>query len=80
MLQFVLMGLLIRWQTLTGESSLAIVGTELGEICFIDLSSGKDVGGTYIPVPVKELNMCRDNSMNIVYLLVSIDMVQWNMY
>lgn len=56
---------------MVGDASLAIIGTELGELSFIELSTGKEVGGTYITVPVTELDLCRDNSMDTVYLLVS---------
>ncbi|XP_053656364.1 uncharacterized protein ca isoform X2 [Cherax quadricarinatus] len=62
---------LIWWQTLVGDASLAIIGTELGELSFIELSSGKEVGGTYITVPVKHLHLCRDNSLDTVYLLIT---------
>lgn len=55
-----------------GDASVAIVGTELGELCFVELTSGKDVGGTYITVPVKEMFLCQDNSQDTVYLLVRI--------
>ncbi|XP_042235207.1 uncharacterized protein LOC121874922 isoform X2 [Homarus americanus] len=62
---------LVWWQTLVGDASLAIIGTELGELSFIELSSGKEVGGTYITVPVKQLHLCRDNSLDTVYLLIT---------
>lgn len=55
---------------MTSGASVAIIGTELGELCFVELSSGKDVGGTYITVPVKEMYLCRDNSGDTIYLLV----------
>ncbi|KAK7086447.1 hypothetical protein SK128_020335, partial [Halocaridina rubra] len=62
---------LVWWQTLVGDASLAIIGTELGELSFIELTSGKEVGGTYITVPVKELHLCRDNSLDTIYLLIT---------
>ncbi|XP_045605152.1 uncharacterized protein ca isoform X2 [Procambarus clarkii] len=62
---------LVWWQTLVGDASLAIIGTDLGELSFIELSSGKEVGGTYITVPVKQLHLCRDNSLDTVYLLIT---------
>ncbi|XP_066977606.1 uncharacterized protein ca isoform X2 [Macrobrachium rosenbergii] len=62
---------LVWWQTLVGDASLAIIGTELGELSFIELSTGKEVGGTYITVPVKELHLCRDNSLDTIYLLIT---------
>lgn len=62
---------LVWWQTLVGDASLAIIGTELGELSFIELSTGKEVGGTYITVPVTQLHVCRDNSLDTVYLLIT---------
>ncbi|CAL4106537.1 unnamed protein product, partial [Meganyctiphanes norvegica] len=62
---------LVWWQTIVGDVSLAIVGTELGELSFVELSSGREVGGTYITVPVRELHLCRDNSMDTVFLLIT---------
>ncbi|XP_069977308.1 uncharacterized protein ca isoform X2 [Penaeus vannamei] len=62
---------LVWWQTMVGDASLAIIGTELGELSFIELSTGKEVGGTYITVPVTELDLCRDNSLDTVYLLIT---------
>ncbi|RXG50709.1 Ultraviolet-B receptor UVR8 [Armadillidium vulgare] len=61
----------VWWNTLTSGASVAIIGTELGELCFVELSSGKDVGGTYITVPVKEMYLCRDNSGDTIYLLIT---------
>ena len=54
-----------------GDASLAIIGTEFGELCFIELLSGKEVGGTYITVPATQLHLCRDNSHDTVFLLVN---------
>ncbi|XP_076055438.1 RCC1 and BTB domain containing protein claret isoform X3 [Oratosquilla oratoria] len=62
---------LVWWQTLVGDTSLAIIGTELGELSFVEISTGKEVGGTYITVPVTELFICRDNSLDTVYLLIT---------
>ena len=61
-----------RWQPSTGGASLAILGSELGELSFIDLCTGREVGGTYINQPITALHICSDNAKDTVYLLVSV--------
>lgn len=61
-----------RWQPSGGDVQLGIVGTVLGELCVVELTGGKEVGGTYIPRPVAALHVCTDNAMDATYLLVRV--------
>lgn len=58
------------WQTLQGQQ-IAIIGSELGEISFINLLNKKEVGGTYVSVGIVSLDILNDESHDTTYLLIT---------
>ncbi|XP_015916558.2 uncharacterized protein [Parasteatoda tepidariorum] len=58
------------WQTHAGEH-IAIIGSELGEISFVNLVNKKEVGGTYITIGISALDILYDESHDTTYLLIT---------
>ncbi|KAF2351441.1 Regulator of chromosome condensation RCC1 [Trinorchestia longiramus] len=61
---------LVWWQPSGGDLQIAIIGTVLGELCMVELTSGREVGGTYITQPVASLALCSDNALDATNLLI----------
>lgn len=60
----------IWWQTLDCNQN-ALVGFENGSIVLISLTDGRCLGSCSITESVKGLNICHDNNLETVSLLVS---------
>lgn len=58
------------WQTHEGQH-IAVIGSELGEISFINLMNKKEVGGTYITTGISALDILYDESHDTTYLLIT---------
>lgn len=63
-------GCVIWWQTLECNQN-AIIGYDTGELCFVSLTDGQVIGTTQITGPVTSLNICQDNSLDAVTLLIT---------
>lgn len=62
---------IIWWQTLDSNQN-AVIGHEDGSISFVSLTDGQNIGLCNIASPVQSLNICQDNHLDSVTLLVSI--------
>jgi hypothetical protein len=47
------------------------MGTDCGDIIFVSLTTGLQVGITFVQATVAMLHICQDNSLDSVFLLVS---------
>ena len=61
----------VWWQILLEGQHVAIMGTDAGDLIFVSLSTGLQVGITYIRAKVSMLHICQDNNLDSVFLLVS---------
>uniref|UniRef100_T1IUI1 Uncharacterized protein n=1 Tax=Strigamia maritima TaxID=126957 RepID=T1IUI1_STRMM len=70
---------IVWWQTMDNKS-VAIIGNELGEICFINLITHQEVGGTYITTGILNLHLISDDTHDTVYLLITgANNLQWQL-
>ncbi|KAG8181594.1 hypothetical protein JTE90_013556 [Oedothorax gibbosus] len=61
----------IQWWQTHEHEHIAIIGSELGEISFINLVNKKEVGGTYITSGISALDILYDESHDTTYLLIT---------
>lgn len=67
------------WQTLKGVP-VAVVGTELGEVCFIDLVGRRQVASTAIGQAVVDVQVVMSTVRSITHLLVTdVDQQHWHL-
>lgn len=59
----------VWWQTLDCNQN-ALVGYDDGAIALVSLTDGRCLGTSHIGEPVKDLFLCKDNSLESVSLLV----------
>ncbi|KAF7988653.1 hypothetical protein HCN44_001226 [Aphidius gifuensis] len=59
------------WQGVTQSSHIGIIGTDEGEIIFINIENGQWIGSTQVSGTITSLNICQDNSLEIVSLLIT---------
>ncbi|XP_034951162.1 uncharacterized protein ca [Chelonus insularis] len=59
------------WQGVTQCSHIGIIGTEEGEIIFINLENGQWIDSTRVNGSISSLHICQDNSLEIVSLLIT---------
>lgn len=70
---------LIWWSSFDGQQ-IAIVGNELGEISFINLRNRREVGGTYVTVGIKKIDLVQDeNSGTTCLLITGTNAQQWHL-
>jgi hypothetical protein len=50
---------------------VAIMGTDCGDLIFVSLTTGLQVGITFVRANISLLHICQDNSLDSVFLLVS---------
>jgi len=50
---------------------VAIMGTDCGDIIFVSLTTGLQIGITFVRATISLLHICQDNSLDSVFLLVS---------
>ncbi|XP_012270806.1 uncharacterized protein LOC105694570 [Orussus abietinus] len=62
---------IVWWQGEVRANHLAVLGTEEGEVVLINLEIGQQVGCTHINEPVTDLHVCRNNSLDTVFLLIT---------
>ncbi|GFY45525.1 x-linked retinitis pigmentosa GTPase regulator homolog [Trichonephila inaurata madagascariensis] len=61
----------VQWWLTHESEHIAIIGSELGEISFINLVNKKEVGGTYITSGISALDILYDESHDTTYLLIT---------
>ncbi|GIY76864.1 hypothetical protein CDAR_513182 [Caerostris darwini] len=61
----------VQWWLTHEAEHIAIIGSELGEISFINLVNKKEVGGTYITSSISALDILYDESHDTTYLLIT---------
>lgn len=61
---------IIWWQTLDSNQN-AIIGHDDGSISFVSLTDGQNIGLCNIASPVQSLNICQDNHLDSVTLLIT---------
>lgn len=59
------------WQSTIIPAEIGIIGTEYGEIIFINLETGHQTNVTQIKGNIASLHICRDQSNDIVSLLIT---------
>ncbi|OAD60135.1 X-linked retinitis pigmentosa GTPase regulator like protein [Eufriesea mexicana] len=62
---------IVWWQSTIVPAEIGIIGTEYGEIIFINLESGHQTNVTQIVGNIVSLHICRDQSNDIVSLLIT---------
>ncbi|KAH0535397.1 uncharacterized protein LOC123267719 [Cotesia glomerata] len=68
------------WQGVTQYSHIGIIGTEEGEIIFVNLETGQWIDSTRVNGSISSFCICKDNHLEIVSLLVtSKTHQQWRM-
>lgn len=61
----------VWWQSLLECHHVAIMGTDSGDLIFVSLTTGLQVGITFVRASVSVLHICQDNNLDSVFLLVS---------
>ncbi|XP_015122188.1 uncharacterized protein LOC107044705 [Diachasma alloeum] len=59
------------WQGVTQSSHIGVVGTEDGEVIFVNLENGQWIGSTRVRGSISSLDICQDNNLEIVSLLIT---------
>lgn len=59
------------WKDTMMSMDIGIIGTECGAIIFINLSSGQQLGVTYINECISSLHICRNECNEIASLLIT---------
>ncbi|XP_003698590.1 uncharacterized protein LOC100869963 [Apis florea] len=62
---------IVWWQSTLIPAEIGIIGTEYGEIIFINLETGHQTNVTQIKGNIISLHICRDQSNDIVSLLIT---------
>ncbi|CAK9809769.1 X-linked retinitis pigmentosa GTPase regulator homolog [Anthophora plagiata] len=62
---------IVWWQSIVIPAEIGIIGTEYGEIIFINLETGHQTNVTQIKENIASLHICRDQSNDIVSLLIT---------
>ncbi|XP_071855799.1 RCC1 and BTB domain containing protein claret [Bombus fervidus] len=62
---------IVWWQSTVIPAEIGIIGTEYGEIIFINLETGHQTNVTQIKGNIASLHICRDQSNDIVSLLIT---------
>ncbi|KOX68598.1 X-linked retinitis pigmentosa GTPase regulator like protein [Melipona quadrifasciata] len=62
---------IVWWQSTIIPAEIGIIGTEYGEIIFINLETGHQTNVTQIKGNIASLHICRDQSNDIVSLLIT---------
>ncbi|XP_076756092.1 RCC1 and BTB domain containing protein claret isoform X2 [Xylocopa sonorina] len=62
---------IVWWQSTVIPAEIGIIGTEYGEIIFINLESGHQTNVTQIKGNIASLHICRDQSNDVVSLLIT---------
>lgn len=62
---------IVWWQEIATPMDVAIIGTEYGEIVFINLESGHQISITHVNGNIASLHICRDQSTDSVSLLIT---------
>lgn len=63
---------IVWWQNLIYSYTIGILSTDKGEIIFVNLITGCQVGFTNVKEPIVEMSLCQDNNSDNTFLLVSI--------
>jgi hypothetical protein len=62
---------IVWWQSVLECHHVAIMGTDCGDLIFVSLTTGLQVGITFVQATVSVLHICQDNRLDSVFLLVS---------
>eukprot|EP00058_Branchiostoma_floridae_P008976 XP_002594464.1 hypothetical protein BRAFLDRAFT_72132 [Branchiostoma floridae] len=60
----------IEWWYTFDDKQIAIIGTEIGELVFVDLILGREVSSTQVKEHVATMDLIRDDNHSTVHLLV----------
>lgn len=70
----------VAWWENAQWGPVAVLGGDHGEVIFIDLATGTGVGTTNVAGSVKSLNLCHDNTLDSVFLLITnVSREQWKL-
>ncbi|XP_078595425.1 uncharacterized protein LOC144872787 isoform X2 [Branchiostoma floridae x Branchiostoma japonicum] len=70
----------IEWWYTFDDKQIAIIGTEIGELVFVDLILGREVGSTQVREHVATMDLIRDDNHSTVHLLVQTQSgIQWRL-
>ncbi|XP_021913956.1 uncharacterized protein LOC110827029 isoform X3 [Zootermopsis nevadensis] len=70
----------VWWQSLLECHHVAIMGTDSGDLIFVSLTTGLQVGITFVRASVSVLHICQDNNLDSVFLLITSDnRSQWKL-
>ncbi|XP_065332250.1 uncharacterized protein ca isoform X2 [Cloeon dipterum] len=69
---------IVWWNSLDGQH-VAILGSENGQITFVSLTTGNDLGRTFVTGEINSLQLCLDNSLDLVFLIISGPKSQWRL-
>ncbi|XP_031777146.1 uncharacterized protein LOC100677930 isoform X2 [Nasonia vitripennis] len=62
---------IVWWQGISFSGQMGIVGTEQGEIIFVNLETGQQVGSTKTDGKITGLCICQDTELDTVMLLIT---------
>ncbi|XP_043461144.1 uncharacterized protein LOC122497855 [Leptopilina heterotoma] len=62
---------LIWWQCMATSCQTGIIGTEQGEILFIDLDTGQQIGLTRIDDYISSFQICQDTELDTINLIIT---------
>lgn len=62
---------MVWWEGVSFDGQIGIIGTEQGELIFINLEIGKQVGSTKIEGCITNLSICQDTELGVVTLLIT---------
>jgi WD40 repeat protein len=62
---------IVWWHSLDGQH-VAIMGSGVGQITFVSLTTGNELGRANVPGEIVGLHLCFDNSLDLVFLIVNI--------
>ncbi|XP_078677642.1 uncharacterized protein LOC144914082 isoform X3 [Branchiostoma floridae x Branchiostoma belcheri] len=70
----------IVWWYTFDDKQVAIIGTEIGELVFVDLILGREVGSAQVREHVVTMDLVRDDNHSTVHLLVQTQSgIQWRL-
>ncbi|XP_066285129.1 uncharacterized protein [Branchiostoma lanceolatum] len=70
----------IEWWYTFDDKQIAIIGTEIGELVFVDLILGREVASTQVREHVATMDLIRDDNHSTVHLLVQTQSgIQWRL-
>ncbi|XP_059473427.1 uncharacterized protein LOC132195443 isoform X2 [Neocloeon triangulifer] len=69
---------IVWWNSLDGQH-VAILGSENGQVAFVSLTTGTELGRTCVDGEISNLHLSHDNSLDLVFLIISGPVRQWRL-